>query len=167
MKTLDAMVTAARPDIPLETLDNRKSAPWLRRNTDKSRVVADVMRKVLICFAGTLVALFLAAAAFIGRVYWDVAKALPDYRLASEMSSWRGCLPTGSKHQFVPLAAIPADTVNAFLAVEDPDFFNRPAFNPAAEFLQALRGMRRLASGLLSGKPRTRRDAPGAAQQGS
>jgi membrane carboxypeptidase/penicillin-binding protein len=111
------------------------------------------MRKVLIWFAGTLTALFLAvflaAAAFIGRVYWDVAKALPDHRIASETSSWNGCVPAGSKHQLVPLSSMPENAVNAFLAAADPGFFNRPAFSPVAEFIEALGGMGRQKTGTI------------------
>jgi hypothetical protein len=64
-------------------------------------------------FAGTLAVLLIAAAGFIGRAYWDVASALSDHRLASETSSWNGCVPAGSKHQFVPLNEIPAEAINA------------------------------------------------------
>ncbi len=38
----------------------------------------------------------------------------------------------------MPLSAIPALAVNAFLAAEDPDFFNREAFNPLTEITQLL-----------------------------
>jgi penicillin-binding protein 1A len=123
-----------------------------RRNADKSCAKAHTMRKVLIWFAVTLAALFLAAAAWAGWLYWNVAKSLPDHRLASETSSWRGCLPEGSNRQFVPLNEIPANAVNAFLAAEEPDFLNRPAFNPVVTVIQALRGMRPRGTGsMLSG----------------
>jgi penicillin-binding protein 1A len=139
MKTPTVTVTAAR----------------LRRNADKSGAKASLMRKILKWFAVTLAALFLAAflavAGSAGWFYWNAAKALPDHRLAAETSSWTGCLPEGSNHQFVPLSAIPENAINAFLAVEDPNFFNRPAFNPVAEFIQALRGMRPRGTGILSG----------------
>jgi penicillin-binding protein 1A len=102
------------------------------------------MRKVLIWIARTLVGLFLAAflavAAGAGWFYWNIAKALPDHRLASETSSWPGCVPAGSKHQFVPLSAMPEKAVNAFLASEDPDFFYRPALSALTEIIRALRG---------------------------
>jgi penicillin-binding protein 1A len=118
-----------------------------RRNADKSRTVAYVMRKVIIWFACMVAASLLAAAAIAGRLYWEIAKDLPDHRLASETSSWSGCVPSGSKHQFVPLTDIPADAVNAFVAAEQPDFFDRPAFSPLTEVIGAIRGIQRQRTG--------------------
>jgi penicillin-binding protein 1A len=123
----------------------------LRRNADKSGTIAHVMRKILKWFAVTLAALFLAAflavTALAGWFYWNVAKALPDHRLASETPSWNGCVPAGSKHQYVPLSSMPENAVNAFLAAEDPDFFYRPALSALTEIVRALRGKGHLKEG--------------------
>ena len=100
------------------------------------------MRNPLTWFAhalGTLLVILILCVAVIANwVYWQAASALPEHRLADGASSWRGCVTPGSKHQFVPLTAIPAHAVNAFLAAEDPDFFNREASNPLTDFTQAL-----------------------------
>lgn len=107
------------------------------------------MRNPLIWLARTLgillVMLILCVSAIANRVYWEAANELPEHRLADGASSWRGCVPPGSKHQFVPLSGMPAHAVSAFLAAEDPDFFNREAYSPLTEITQLLWG----------GRPRT------------
>lgn len=79
------------------------------------------MRKVLIWSTRVLGALLLAAFLLAGT-YWLAASGLPDHRLDGA-SSWHGCIPPDAKAvEFVPLSAMPANAVNAFLADLEPDF---------------------------------------------
>ena len=109
------------------------------------------MRKTLIWFLrglGMLLAvLLLAVGVLAGQFYWEIASSLPDHRLADEATSWRGCVPAGAKHEFVPLSAMPANAVNAFLAAEDPEFFSRGTFSPLSEIANRLRGDRNRRTG--------------------
>jgi penicillin-binding protein 1A len=91
------------------------------------------MRKVLVWSIRVLGALFLLAFLFVaavaGRVYWLASDGLPDHRLVDGASSWNGCLRTEDRQvEFVPLSAMPANAVNAFLAAEEPDFLTRDAY---------------------------------------
>jgi penicillin-binding protein 1A len=93
------------------------------------------MRGVLIWTVRVLGALLAVAFLFVGavadRIYWLASDGLPDHRLAEGASSWHGCLrPEDRRVEFVPLTAMPANAVNAFLATEEPDFLTRDAFNP-------------------------------------
>lgn len=103
------------------------------------------MREALVRFVlgiGALVTMPLVAVvmllpfvgAIVGWVYWQAASGLPDHRLAEGATSWHGCVAAGSKHEFVPLEALPANAVNAFLAGVDPLFWARTASSPFAAF---------------------------------
>jgi membrane peptidoglycan carboxypeptidase len=109
------------------------------------------MRKLVIWFTRTLgmvfLILLLVVAVFIGWDYRQTANSLPEHRLADGKTSWRGCVPLRGRHQFVPLTDIPSHVVNAFLAAEDPDFFNRKAFNPLTEITEMLLNNKRRSTG--------------------
>jgi penicillin-binding protein 1A len=101
------------------------------------------MRKVLIWSVRLLGALvlvaFLFAGAVAGRIYWLATDGMPDYRLVDGASSWHGCIPPDAgRVEFVPLSAMPANAINAFLAVAEPDFLTREAYNPITDVLRRL-----------------------------
>jgi hypothetical protein len=98
------------------------------------------MREVLIPIARVLGALLLVASLLAGagayRFYRAVASGLPDHGLAEGESSWHGCIPPSARHvEFVPLSAMPANAMNAFLAAREPDFLTREAYNPLNSWL--------------------------------
>jgi len=113
------------------------------------------MRKVLIWSIRVLGALVLVAFLFAGAVagwsYWRITDGLPDHRLVAGASSWHGCIPPDARRaEFVPLNAMPANAINAFLAVAEPDFLTREAYIPTTD------GLRRLWRGWLLGDRRAR-----------
>jgi penicillin-binding protein 1A len=110
------------------------------------------MRKVLIWSARVLGALFvvafLFAGAVAGRVYWLASDGLPDHRLVDGARSWHGCIPRDARRaEFVPLSAMPANAIDAFLAAaREPDFLTREAYNPITDVLRRHVLRRRVAS---------------------
>lgn len=102
------------------------------------------MRKVLIwsvrVLGALLLAAFLFAGAVAGPIYWLAASELPDHRLANGQSSWHGCIqPDAKRTELVPLSALPANAINAFLAALEPDFLTREAYNPLTDVLRPRR----------------------------
>jgi hypothetical protein len=94
------------------------------------------MRDVFIWSIRVLGALLLVVFLFTGagayRFYWRISDGLPDHRLVDGASSWHGCVPPDAgRVQFVPLSAMPANAINAFLAVAEPDFLTRLRKPPA------------------------------------
>jgi penicillin-binding protein 1A len=87
-----------------------------------------------------LIAAFVFAVAATGRIYWRITDGLPDHRLVAGASSWHGCIPPNAKRvEFVPLSAMPANAINAFLAFAEPDFLTREAYNPMTDALRRRR----------------------------
>jgi hypothetical protein len=107
-------------------------------------VEGSLMRKVLIWSVRVLGALllvaFLLAAGAVGRAYWRATDGMPDHRLVDGASSWHGCIrPEDRRVEFVPLNAIPANAINAFLVVaNEPDFLTREPYNPITDVLRRL-----------------------------
>ncbi len=105
---------------------------------------APPLRKMLIWSARVLGALLLAAFLFAGtvagRIYWLAVSGLPDHRLAEGASSWHGCIPPEAKRaEFLPLNAMPASAINAFLAAAEPNFLTREAHSLLTDARQVWR----------------------------
>jgi membrane peptidoglycan carboxypeptidase len=102
------------------------------------------MRKALIIFGKSLLALFsLAGVAllwFTGWLIWyyEYSIGLPTESTLSALSLTDHVCATGARDAFVPLADIPPLIRKAVVAYEDPDFYERPAVGPLAQFALAV-----------------------------
>ena len=115
------------------------------------------MRKALIIFGKSLLALLsLAGVAllwFTGWLIWhyEYGIGLPTESTLSALSPTDHVCATGARGAFVPLADIPPLIRKAVVAYEDPDFYERPAVGPLAQFALAVASDRRpTASNILS-----------------
>ena len=87
------------------------------------------MRKFLIWSFGALLSLTLAAALGVGWLYWRYADELPDHRfLLSKAEEPEACGAAKDQPDFIPLQALPANVVKAYVAYEDIEFYTRPRF---------------------------------------
>jgi penicillin-binding protein 1A len=78
-------------------------------------------------------------AAIVGTVWYiEYGMDLPDLRKSVSNVAARPICAPDTERNFVPLAAIPATVREAFLAIEQPHFYDRPPFNPIVEYGEAI-----------------------------
>jgi penicillin-binding protein 1A len=93
------------------------------------------MRKLV----GFLIALLLVAdtalVAAVGSLVWhyEYGIGLPDRQNLVAVSAAERICSSGGERNFVPIAAVPPVVRAAFLAAEEPDFYDRPPINPFVE----------------------------------
>jgi penicillin-binding protein 1A len=102
------------------------------------------MRGYIIFLIKSVAALLLVGvvgvAAVVGYFVWHYGYAidLPDPRkLATASAGESSCVRGDGERTFVSLDAIPPLVRNAFLAAEDPDFYDRSPINPLTQFVAA------------------------------
>src|SRR5207247_31170 len=107
------------------------------------------MRKPLSILAKLVVALLSAAGMGLlileGWLIWhyEYGIGLPTESALAALPSTDHVCSTGARGAFVPLADIPPLIRKAVVAYEDPDFYERPAVGPLAQFALAVVSNRR------------------------
>jgi penicillin-binding protein 1A len=77
------------------------------------------------------------ALAASGWLVWSFERTLPDVRQLAANSSVNPICSGGDRGVYVPLAKIPSLIREAAIAVEEPDFYERPSLNPYVEHVLA------------------------------
>jgi membrane carboxypeptidase/penicillin-binding protein len=102
------------------------------------------VRRFLKFFVKAAAALLLVATVALATIggwliwHYEYKLGLPkDQELATVSAAGRIC-STGGERTFVPLAAIPAIVRDAFLAAEEPEFYDRAPINPLVEIAGAV-----------------------------
>jgi penicillin-binding protein 1A len=93
-----------------------------------------IMRKIVNLVGALLLLSAAIGGSFIGRVVWRLGNDLPDHRPPDLSSIAQSSCWADGRSTFVPLAATPSRVRNAFLVAEEWNFYDRPPFNPLAEF---------------------------------
>ena len=102
------------------------------------------MRKALIIFGKSLLALLSLAGVtllwFTGWLIWyyEYGIGLPTETTLSTLPPADHVCAAGARGAFVPLTDIPPLIRKAVVAYEDPDFYERPAVGPLAQFALAV-----------------------------
>lgn len=104
-----------------------------------------------LCIRSVLVLAVVSTVALVAMAGWSAWRLeyeldVPSRHRLAVVSAADGVCSSNGERNFVPLTAIPPMVRSAFLAAEEPDFFDRPPINPFVEFARAA---------LFNQKPRT------------
>jgi penicillin-binding protein 1A len=92
------------------------------------RVARTILGVVLAAFASGLV----------GLLFWYYEAPAGVATLPGVSSTASGCAPDGAERIYIPVNSMTPVVRDAFLAVEDPDFYDRPLTSPIVNFGKAL-----------------------------
>lgn len=93
------------------------------------------MRKLISFLTALLLVVYATLVAAFGYFVWhyEYEIGLPDREKLVAVSAADRICSSGGERNFVPIAAVPPIVRNAFLAAEEPKFFDRPPINPFVE----------------------------------